>query len=297
MGIYDNDFIMFDHKGRLRRPDLTKRAHATAEPQSGTGYDYPRYQVVNAGWVGICQHRSRIIVFLRPAKAMPKAVAGALYHLSDSGLACDGPGNIVMLGGGTPLSYEFPTRHALLRAVCDVMKAAERCNHDRFVRRPAQRAELDQSSPVLGLAAIWHELSGQFDMERMWRCLTGKLNQRFVVVSARADGMHVRSLGSGFSELSHYWPTGQGQRLADQPDLDYGRWIEGAYREADAAQRPLVEAVDCDIEWPREGRRRHRYWRVLAPFRLDDGARIVLGATLVDTDIALRRTDSLGVAC
>jgi hypothetical protein len=75
----------------------------------------------------------------------------------------------------TTLSYEFPTRRALLEAVCGVIRAAQPCGHDRFVRRPAKRAELDRNSPVLGLAAIWHELSGQFDMERMWRCLTGEL--------------------------------------------------------------------------------------------------------------------------
>jgi len=290
---FDHYFIMFDDRGRLRRPDLVRREHATSGPSSGTGYDYPRFQVVNAGWVGICQMRSRIVVFLRPSKATSGALAGALYHLADAGVEGDGPGNIVVLGGEAPLSYEFPTRCALLRAVCDVVDAAQPCHHHRFARRQAKRSQMTADSPILGLASIWHELDGRYDVERMWRCLTVELRQRFVVVSTDPDAMHVRSLGGGFGELARYWPTGGGVRLKDQPDAHYGRWLEGAYREAEQSDQPLIEAVDCDIDWPREGRRRHRYWRFIAPFQLDGGRRVVLGATLIDPAIALRPESTL----
>jgi len=282
-------FVMFDERGNPRTRDLIRPDFDRADASSRTGFDLPRFLVINAGWVGLYQRGSRLIVFLRPAKVCPAALSGALYWIADAAHDGHGPGNLVILDGTQPMSFEYPHRQALLQAVCDAANAAQPSHEDRFARRVARRSELGGHSPIGGLASIWHELGGRLDIERMWRLLHGDLQRRFVILSTDPDAMRVRSFGRGFGPLCSYWESDmRGVRVRDQPDLAYGNWVENSYRDADEMDQPLVEAVDVTIDWPREGLCRHRYWRVMAPFHFDDGQRVVLGATINDVGISLR---------
>jgi len=281
-------FVLFDEVGREKTLDLVRRDLAIGGARSDTQFDLSRFLIVNAGWTGIYQSDAQLIVFLRPAKVAPAALSGALYWVADAAGDGHGHGTLVILDGANPTSLQYPNRHALLQAVCDAVNDAQPSHAERFARRVAQRAELASDSPLLGLANIWHELNGRLDIERMWRLLHGGLGRRFIMLSTDPDAMRVKSFGGGFDMLPSYWASDmRGVRVRDQPDLAYGKWIENAYREADATDYPLIEAIDCEVDWPREGLRCHRYWRVMVPFELD-GQRIVLGATMNDTGISLR---------
>lgn len=288
MGVFAHDFIMFDKSGSARLPELINtqfraRGSKSAQP------DCMRGNIVNGGCVALLHAGAGLIVYLRPSHVHPRALAAALYHLADAAVSGEGPGKIVILGQRKS-ELHVPTRRDLVETLCKLVNDADPSNQQRFARREASRTEIAPTSPVAGLASIWHEVGGRFDRERLWRCLTGEFGQRFVVVSTEPGAMRVKSLGGGFSELAQYWwpVSGEDVRLTDQPDVHYGRWIEDVYREADRKDQPLIEAVDCEIDWPREGLRRHRYWRFIAPFQCENGRRIVLGATLVDNNIGLR---------
>jgi len=276
--------VMFNEAGEPRTPDLLRSDFDTG---GGTRFDLPRFLVVNAGWVGVYQLKARLVVFLRPAKVCAGALSGALYWIADA-VTASGVGSLIVLDGAAPIAFEYPDRYALLQAVCDTVNAAQPPPSDRFARRNARRSELASNSPLLGIANIWHELNGQLDIERMWRLLHGDLGRRFILLTTDPDAMRIKRFGGGFETLPSYWESDmRGSRVRDQPDLAYGRWIENAYREADAIDGPVVEAIDCEVDWPREGLRCHRYWRVTVPFALD-GQRLVLGATISDVSISLR---------
>jgi hypothetical protein len=278
---------MFDEVGEVQRPDLVRRDF---DSRASSRADFLRSLIVDCGWVGLYQVGEQLIVFLRPAKVCPGALSGALYWIADAAYDGSGPGRLVTLDGTTPpLSHTYQQRHELLSAVCDAVNAAQPADEHRFARRAAQRSELNSNSPIIGLLSIWHELGGRLDIERMWRLLHRDFQRRFIVLSTDAGAMRVRNFGRGYSVLGSYWDsTARGVRVRDQPDMAYGRWVEHVYRDVDEMAQPCVEAVDCDVDWPQEGRRRHRYWRAMAPFRLADGQRVVLGASIDDAGISLR---------
>ncbi len=277
--------LFFDEHGEQRdaaSPSL-RRSLDAAE----SGFDFRRFMIVNAGWVSVVRADKDLVLALRPAKVSPKAFAGALFFLADQR---DLPATLEVHDGTRQTRYPFASIGALVSAACEIAAQAQDAGVDRFRRRAASREAARKAPLAVELVRIWRELDGVLDMERMWRLLNKGFGGRYIVISPSRSGFEVDAMGAGFSELARYWRSKNGRvRVVDQPDVRYGRWVSNAYEDALNWGAPLVEQVDCDIEWPQEGTRRHCYWRVIAPFRSAAGSPALLSVSLPDSGISLRR--------
>lgn len=283
--------VLFDEKGIAQdatSPSFRRRMDALP------GFDLVRFMVVNAGWVAIRADRTRLVLTVRPSKVLGAALAGALYFIGD---ADDGPCCLVLLEAGDLVTYEFRSRSELITALCDAVGMAQPNNSHRFKRKSVPYELLSRDcKPALDLLEVWAELDGKFDMERLWRCINISWRGRFAVVRADRDAMRVTALGLGFKELARFWGAGAvSERLHDQPDAAYGLWLANAYRQAIHSQSPLIEQVDCNVEWAELGMRRHRYWRVIIPMTTAEGSNVALGVTLPDRSIALLPDTEVGI--
>jgi hypothetical protein len=247
------------------------------------GKDVVRYLVVNSGWAAIVLDHGRLAVSLRPAVVSSAAFAALLYMIGDSS---EGPCGLSLYDGAQATWFEFPSRKGLMDALIAAVDTA--IADKRLLRRSMPRIALTAQPALESLLGICEELDGHYDPERLWRCLTVAVRGRFAVVREVNDAIRLSALGRGFYELSHFWQGGPTtERLRDFPDVRYGRWVASTYQDVIVGNEPLIDMVDCMIDWPHIGRRRHQYWRVIVPMVTADGTRIALGATVADTSITL----------
>ena len=76
-------------------------------------------------------------------------------------------------------------------------------------------------------------------------------------------------------------------RLADFPDLAYGRWSAQAYTQAWSSGQPVLDEVDCVVSWPLKGPQRYAYRRLILPCTTQTGAPLLLGAMMDDGNVDL----------
>lgn len=161
----------------------------------------------------------------------------------------------------------------------------------RFLADRRRIGDLARDDPLRGILDLWRWLGGSFNPSVLTPVLKQRLNGKYVVASGsvgrRADLMF-RDVGPGVLIYDQGWPgRTRGLRLQDQPDYLLGRHTLDTYREVMVEGEPRFDAVDLMICWPRKGRVRRTFRRLLLPFRNHD-ERIVLCATCADSAIDLR---------
>lgn len=274
--------LLFDADGNSQRTDTPSFRKATA---THGGSDLIQFYVVNAGWLAVSLRPASFSVAVRPMKAADPALAAALYYLSD---LPEIPCELWIYSGQEASQYRFTSSGGLIQALCAAISEARMREHERFRRRTVEREGLSGHTALQALVSQWEELAGEFDIERMWRSLMEGVRGRFAVVRQDPDCLRISQLGKGILTLPHYYPTkSHSNRLKDQYDAYYGEWVSNAYEEAIVTDLPLMEQVDCHVNWPYFGTLRHRYWRVILPFCATDGSQLALGVTLPDANIDL----------
>jgi hypothetical protein len=134
-------------------------------------------------------------------------------------------------------------------------------------------------------------MRGKFDRERLAPLLARALKGRFVLVEASPDrpSLLIKDVGRGLTKPAEYWLARSiGNRVEDQPDHDYGKWVAGFYRRVVATGAPSLSDVDAVINWPQHSRRSFRYKRLVVPFDGGDRSTMLLCASLADPRINLR---------
>lgn len=251
-----------------------------------TDCDFARFMVVNAGWVHVAFGFSSFKIKLRPAKVNQRALAATLFCVAEFANA---EINLTVYTGHEVCLVMYGSRGSAINAICAVMNEVDVVRSKPFARRAVARGQLANKQTFEALLSTWAELQGIFDFERLWRLLNVGLAGRYLVFRAHSDGLRLESMGAGFQELANYWSGARHPRVVDQPDAAYGQWIARTYEDVCNRMTPLVDQVDCEVAWPSEGSRRHRYWRCVAPFRRpNDGQTLLLSVTMHDSMITLR---------
>ena len=287
--------VVFDEFGQMwdgRSEEFRLRLDAAM-----AGFDLDRFVAKNLGYVVFQIENGKLRVFLRPSKVHPFSLTAAMYWLND------GPFRHVaahLFRRDIWDRYVFRDTSAAIGFIAREICRAVDDRSASFARLTASPGDLPVGSPFAELVKLRSELNYRFDPERIWRFLHDGINGRYIVASPdkMSGEMLVRRIGTGFNELARYWCKLVDRaplRVADMPDYNYGTWVEAAYREVINSQAPLIEKVDCDIHWPREGLMRHRYWRIIAPFLMSDGSQMLLSASVVDRNIRLRANSSVKI--
>jgi hypothetical protein len=277
--------VVFDDQGELwdaRSCGLAGDLHASIG-----GSDLVEYAIRNLGFVAVKERGGSLRISLRPKVVSPIAFSALLYWLHD---------RVVDRVLVSFLDQDWS--HEMLRSRQDaVQKLMTRVDLGRgvregdFLQQELPLEGLPAASPLRSVLDMWSASGGKFDRARLTPLLARALKGRFVLVEASPDrpSLVIKDVGTGLTKPAEYWLTRSiGNRVEDQPDYDYGKWVAGFYRRVVATGVPSLSDVDAVINWPQHSRQSFRYQRLVVPFKGAQRSTMLLCASLADPRINLR---------
>ena len=277
--------VVFDDQGELW--DGQSRRLACDLNASIGGEDLIDYVVRNLGFIAAKDMGGSLRISLRPAVVSPIAFSALLYWLHDRNVE-----RVLVSYCDREWSHEMlRSREEVIRKLMARVDFGQGAREGDFLQESLPIDTLPRLSPLREVLDAWRACGGRFDRERLAPVLERALNGRFVLVEAFPDrtAMIIKDVGSGLSKPAEYWLARSiGNRVEDQPDYDYGKWIAAYYRDVIARGEPNFGNVDAVINWPQQSRRSFRYQRLLVPFRGEKDSTLLMAASLVDPGINLR---------
>ena len=278
---------LIDHEGRV-----------WSEPGNGLGetlgypdpdFDAWSYAIRNLGAVEITVEANLTTVAMRSATAKASAVARA-----EAFLATLPPTPVRLryeIGTWVEETCETP-EHAvdrLANALVDSMRESRRVAFSAKARKldllgDIRLNRLESNEERLGLVfKKWRLSHGTFDNETPNFLIRFGLIDRAVIANqSDSSGAIVFShAGSGLNLYDNHdkaraWAFAVvGARVEDQPDPDYGRWVAQTYRSVLSENRPRFDFIDAVVQPPNAEPYRTRYDRLLLPWRMPSGERVV----------------------
>lgn len=277
--------VLFDDQGEVW--DARSRSLAHDLNASIGREELIDYAIRNLGFAAAKERGGSLRVSLRPAVVSPIAFSALLYWLHDR--TAD---RVLISFCDRQWTHEMMrSRDEAVRRLLDSVDFGQGTRDGDFLQEDLPLEALPETSPLWDVLQTWRASGGTFDRERLAPLLERALNGRFVLVEATPDrpSMLIKDVGSGLSKPAEYWLARSiGNRIEDQPDYDYGKWIADYYRDVVTQGTPRLGNVDAVINWPQQSRRSFRYQRLLVPFRGDGNSTVLMAASLVDPTINLR---------
>jgi hypothetical protein len=246
--------------------------------------DLADFAVRNLGYIGLRASPRSVRIWMRPKSVKPKSLLGAMQWLEGQA------GKRVVLS-----CYEerwndrvFGDSISAIQGIVNEVLPANPRSRD-FVRKDRVNPEYCPEGLQV-LLALWRASPQRYDEATLFPILKQWLHDRYIVVRVN-EGRHlVHDAGSGMPMLSPAWRrVSVGQRFEDLHDYEFGRWSVQAYQRAAEQAAPVLEDLDVIINLPGRPRTRVTYTRVILPFETDKGSRLLLGASLIDPNVNLRR--------
>jgi hypothetical protein len=252
-------------------------------------FDIWAYAIRNLGAVEIAVGGDHTTVTMRTATAHAEAIRVAEQFLPTLGTL---PIRLrYEIGTWVEETYEDP-QQAIGRMASALADAALQPRRVAFVSKARRLAALSESrlnkietadERFSLLFKKWRMSQGLFDPEMPnFLVRFGLIDRTVVVGESPVDGELVfEHAGFGFKAYDSYDKTWtfrlQGKRFSDQPDPDYGHWVDRTYRSVLEQVQPRFEYVDAVIQARAAEPYRSRYDRLILPWRNDTGARLLTG--------------------
>lgn len=196
--------------------------------------------------------------------------------------------------------YDGQWQHQLHRGSLSVRKEIMRRmlttrngRADKVLSVSRRLEDLNRQSAISQLVDIWHDGGRHIDLPRHVEFLNNAFSGKFMLLE-RASGtgqIKFATIGPGIDPYhgDDWRAPMDGQRVNDQPDIEYGRWVVGCYRETLILDEPTLMDVDAIVDDPlvRE-QRRLQYTRLALPIGPVGQASHLLTATLSDPHVDLR---------
>ena len=252
-------------------------------------FDVWAYAVRNLGAVEIAVGSEETVVSMRTATAHAAAVRGAERFLAQLGSnpvrlryeigawieeTCEGPNQAI---GRIASALADAARES--RRIAFAAKAR---NIDMLAEYRLNKIETPEERFSL-LFKKWRLARGVFDSDTAsFLVRFGLIDRTFVVGESSNDRSLVfEHVGLGFHAYDSYdqaWAfSTNGVPIVDQPDPDYGRWIDRTYRNVLTQREPRFDYVDAVIQARGGEPYRSRYDRLLLPWQSVEGRGIVTG--------------------
>lgn len=223
---------------------------------------------------------------LNPDTVTPAAEAALYFHLTETAsprvLASfveAGEFVSVMCGSSLQAVAEVDRRVRWHRA--------RRAN--RFRNRARELSSLEAFPALARLLALHRMGSANIDPACWEEGVMSALKDRFLLAeySVQHDKVYLRAIGHGFSAFDSAWTSkSQGLEIDEQPDVQYGEWLQTCYRDVVKGNEPTTDDVEAVIFSRRFGYRRYAYRRLMLPFR-KRGKQLILSASVPDRSISL----------
>ena len=274
---------LIDDRGQIRRP--TQRLQTTFGTRLPPA-EFAEFLVRNYKWISLRIDASACELRLRPSRVGDSALGVASEELRSTAV---GRYRLAWYGRGWS-SEDFDTAsEAAFRLMSLVHSAHARDRTDDFLIRPRKREHLFRNDPLNLLADAW--TSGARSAEQLMLLADKLAGGRYILAGRDGPNQDLCILAGGrdFNIIGRDWLSRVPRlRIADWPDVAYGRWVEQSYNLAWHSDVPMLDDLDCIIQWPKLGRRRHGYSRLILPCRSSSGSRLMLAAMRIDPHVDLR---------
>ena len=280
--------LLIDDGGTVREGssvDSRRAAHGTT-----VGGFFSDYAVNRLGFVTIDRRPGSARIRLRPNAISPLAFIGLMHWLADEEL------DRVLLDWYADDAWQhtllsnFADRLEIVHHIAAIVGRWQKkpANGEDMLVQPVRTDALAADGPLARVLGFWRDISGTW-LGRL-PTLRNMLADRYVLFEARTDSEFVfQDFGHGLPACAIDWlRDGIGCRVEEQPDREYGKSCALAYQKTIQQLEPVVEDVDAFVWWPRHGRVRRCYKRVLLPFRARRNRMRLLSVTAEDASIDLR---------
>jgi hypothetical protein len=186
----------------------------------------------------------------------------------------------------------LPTAKALRTRLASLMMQTRRTS--RFHRRHADEASLEPQHYLKSIIALYRANGGVLSLKKHSEDIIRLTDSRYLSTCFDCDKGHIK-----FAEFGRNWTIYKderwltrciGQRVEDQPDYLYGKWVADTYREAMLRNEPVLQDVDVIVRDPTESGRERRiqYNRLMLPVKGTDGTDQLLSTSCLDLRVDLR---------
>ena len=245
-------------------------------------FDFLTYLIDNLGFVVVTKVAPRSVrIRMRPETASQTSIAAALFFVADAGceriaIAHSDDGVVERL---------FPTFAQAVAYIGELVATSHAQTSCTFNSRELSIDTLANGvSPLSALFNQWVYSSQSYDAEKLRDALIGSGLQRFMVVEPVGGRLTIVDIGSGFEAFGKTWrDNAPGMLIEEQPDYDYGRWVQSMYCSVLQTHKPRLDNVDATIRRPHMNDRiRVRYQRLILPFAYGSHGRTPLvGASVL----------------
>lgn len=277
------EWLLIDDAGQVWDGSAVqvRRAHAF----KGTPSEFALYAVKQLGFVEIKAFRSGTQILLAPGSVSATAVA-ELFYMAFSERTRSWV--ISTVAGGEDWRHRLVAdQQSLLRTLS---RHVATCDNppNAYLERPV-RLECTALQPLLSNMRARLQMTQSFD--ELCRLCPALVGDRFTLARLSLSGSRllIADVGAGYRFLDKNWRSVvRGLAFEDTGDYNYGRSVAEAHHKALTIDEAMVHEVDAFVEWPRRGRIRTRYQRMLLPFTTAGNVRWVLSTSAPGQGIDLR---------
>ena len=276
---------LIDDQGQVWDGSSRQLRHAYDSPYSGG--EFSDYAVVNLGFIATNVYGHSAQIRLRPT-----FTADAAYDALYRWVLNRRFDRIVLTWLDNGWHNEMlRTNQAALIRLDDLIEEAKRQRPADFLSTLISRDEVQRDPALTSVMNKWTNAISDDRPKAVHSAINSILGDRYIILQQDPTGQRLvyKELGDGlFTDYDTWRTCAVGAPMEEMPDRTYGRWAAGCYLDALNAMEPRIEKVDAIVQWPRSGRTRMRYQRLILPLATSDGSRIVVGGSLMDDRIDLR---------
>jgi hypothetical protein len=271
--------IILDDHGRAwdaRSPALRSFLHCSLPD-----FDFLTYLVENLGFVAVTKIAPNAArIRFRPETVSQTSIAAALYYIADMGIE-----RTVISHPDQFVERLFPSLAQTIAYIAEQVAASHQ-QPSAFTSRELPLEILANTDEALSsLFAQWIDSKQVYDSATLADVLPESLRPRFMLVEPVDGRLTITDVGSGFEIYGEIWrKNARGLPMEEQPDYDYGQWVQGIYRRVQETRLPRLDEVHATIRRPDKNDSIHcRYRRLILPFTCKgNGGTCLLGASVFD---------------
>jgi hypothetical protein len=272
--------IVLDDHGRAwdaRSPALRSSLHCSLPD-----FDFLNYLVENLGFVTVTKIAPNAArVRFRPATVSQTSIAAVLYFLADMGIE-----RTIISHPGQFAEKLVPSLAQTIAYFAEQTAASHQKPSGAFTGRELPIEMLASADKALAsLFAHWIDSKQVYDSAKLAEVLPESLRGRFILVEPVDGRLTITDVGPGFEIFGETWrKKARGLPMEEQPDYNYGQWVQGIYRSVQETLVPRLDEVHATIRRPDRNDSIHcHYQRLILPFTCKgNGGTCLLGASVVD---------------
>jgi hypothetical protein len=272
--------IILDDHGRAwdaRSPALRSFLHCSLPD-----FDFLTYLVENLGFVAVTKIAPNAArIRFRPEIASQTSIAAALYCIADMGIE-----RAVISHPDQFVEKLFSSLAQTIAYIAEQVAANHEPLSSAFTSTELPVETVANTDEALSaLLAQWIDAKQVYDSSALADVLPEQLRARFMLVEPADGRLTITDVGSGFEIYGETWRrNARGMPMEEQPDYNYGQWVQGIYRRVEETRLPRLDEVNATIRRPdRNDSIRCHYRRLILPFTCKGNETIcLLGASVFD---------------